>query len=66
MRAECDEFRAALGSAGEGSWRRPPPGIVAAVVRNAHYDSDDAYLAALAAALKHEYAAIIEAGLPAD
>jgi 5-methyltetrahydropteroyltriglutamate--homocysteine methyltransferase len=62
MRAECDEFRAAFGSAGEAFLAAPSPGIVAAVVRNEHYESDDAYLAALAAALRHEYAAIIQAG----
>ncbi len=65
MQAECDEFRAALrnaGATGEAFLAAPSPGIVAAVVQNRHYDSDDAYLAALAAALRQEYQAIIAAG----
>ncbi|MGG5819767.1 hypothetical protein [Falsiroseomonas sp. HW251] len=65
MAAECAEFRAALdaaGATGEAFLAAPSPGIVAAVVRNEHYDSDDAYLDALAAALRHEYRAIVEAG----
>ncbi|WP_372619027.1 epoxyalkane--coenzyme M transferase [Falsiroseomonas sp.] len=66
MRAECAEFRNALSAAGAGQRQAfmaaPSPGIVAAVVQNKHYDTDDAYLAALAKALRAEYAAIIEAG----
>jgi 5-methyltetrahydropteroyltriglutamate--homocysteine methyltransferase len=66
MAAECAEFRAALAAAGkpaaEAFLAAPSPGIVAAVVQNQHYDSDAAYLAALAAALREEYAAIIAAG----
>lgn len=66
MRAECAEFRHALATTGadtrEAFLAAPSPGIVAAVVQNEHYDSDHAYLAALAAALQTEYAAIIEAG----
>jgi 5-methyltetrahydropteroyltriglutamate--homocysteine methyltransferase len=66
MTAECGEFRAALDGSGakvvEAFLAAPSPGIVAAVVQNRHYDSDDAYLNALAAALRNEYAAIIAAG----
>ena len=64
MAAECAEFRAALGAApAEGGFlAAPSPGIVAAVVQNRHYATEDAYLAALAAALRHEYQAIIAAG----
>jgi len=65
MAAECAEFRSALanaGAAGEAFLAAPSPGIVAAVVQNRHYDSDDAYLNALASALQREYRAIIEAG----
>jgi 5-methyltetrahydropteroyltriglutamate--homocysteine methyltransferase len=63
MAAECAEFRDALGSApGAAFLAAPSPGIVAAVVQNRHYDTEDAYLAALGAALRHEYVAIIEAG----
>lgn len=67
MDAECAEFQAALapeaGRYTEAFLAAPSPGIVAAVVQNRHYDSDEAYLAALAAALRHEYAAILDAGL---
>jgi 5-methyltetrahydropteroyltriglutamate--homocysteine methyltransferase len=66
MRAECEEFRAALGAAGrqagDAFLAAPSPGIVAAVVQNRHYESDEAYLAALAEALRAEYAAIVAAG----
>jgi 5-methyltetrahydropteroyltriglutamate--homocysteine methyltransferase len=40
----------------------PSPGIVAAAMKTAWYDGEEAYLAALADALKVEYAAIVEAG----
>lgn len=66
MQAECDEFRAALDAARPaplGAFlAAPSPGIVASVVQNLHYDSEDAYLAALADALAHEYRAILDAG----
>ncbi len=59
---ECAEFRAVLDGAGKGFVEpfltAPSPGIVAAAIRNEHYDSDDAYLAALGAALQVEYEAI--------
>lgn len=60
--AECAHFRAALGEGKEGFMAAPSPGIVAAIVQNRHYPGDAAYLAALAAALREEYAAILEAG----
>lgn len=60
--AECAEFRAALGGDGEGFMAAPSPGIVAAIVQNRHYPTDAAYLAALAAALRQEYEAILAAG----
>jgi 5-methyltetrahydropteroyltriglutamate--homocysteine methyltransferase len=67
MAAELAEFRTALNAAGkppgQAFMAAPSPGIVAAVVQNRHYDSEDAYLAALAAALREEYRAILEAGL---
>ena len=40
----------------------PSPGIVATTMLNQHYDSHEAYLMALAAALANEYRAIHEAG----
>lgn len=66
MAAECVEFRAALDAARPGPLgaflAAPSPGIVASVVQNRHYDSEEAYLAALADALAHEYRAILDAG----
>ncbi len=66
MEAECAEFRAALEAAGkpaaEAFLAAPSPGIVAAVVQNQHYESEEAYLSALSAALREEYSAIIHAG----
>jgi len=41
----------------------PSPGIVATTMVNAHYDSHEAYLNALARELRHEYLAIHKAGL---
>ena len=40
----------------------PAPGLIALAMRNAHYDSEQAYLDALAAALRVEYSKIAEAG----
>ncbi len=63
--AECEDFRRVL-DATEGFVEpfltAPSPGIVAAAMRNEHYDSEDAYLAALAGALQVEYEAIVEHG----
>ena len=39
------------------------PGVVALFQPNQHYADDDAYLQALAGALRHEYHAIVDAGL---
>jgi 5-methyltetrahydropteroyltriglutamate--homocysteine methyltransferase len=66
IRAECADFRAALDKADGGFLEAfltaPSPGIVAAAMKNAWYDSEDAYLAALADALRVEYEAIVAAG----
>ena len=40
----------------------PSPGIVAAAVRNAHYDTERRYLEALGEALRIEYEAIVRSG----
>lgn len=69
--AECARLSAALKEAGEeagqpglaGFMTAPSPGIVATTLQNRHYDSDDAYLDALADGLRQEYAAILQAGL---
>jgi 5-methyltetrahydropteroyltriglutamate--homocysteine methyltransferase len=62
VEAECDEFQAAMnevGSFAEPFMTAPSPGIVAAAMRNEHYDTEDAYLAALGSALRVEYEAIV-------
>ncbi len=63
---ECRDFRAVLDEAGSGFvepfMTAPSPGIVAAAVLNEHYASEEAYLAALAAALRVEYQAIVAHG----
>jgi 5-methyltetrahydropteroyltriglutamate--homocysteine methyltransferase len=41
----------------------PSPGIVASTMLNAFYDSNEAYLAAIAREMRHEYQAIHNAGL---
>jgi 5-methyltetrahydropteroyltriglutamate--homocysteine methyltransferase len=63
---ECAEFRAALDKFGnpfvEPFLTAPSPGIVAAALRNDHYPSEEAYLAALGEALRVEYEAIVNHG----
>jgi 5-methyltetrahydropteroyltriglutamate--homocysteine methyltransferase len=63
---ECDDFAAELagqrGEYVEAFMTAPSPGILAAIVQNEHYDSLESYLAAIGAALKVEYDAIIKAG----
>jgi 5-methyltetrahydropteroyltriglutamate--homocysteine methyltransferase len=64
--AECADFRAALAAAGahfaETFVTAPSPGIIAAAMKNEYYETEEAYLAAIGAALREEYAAIVEAG----
>jgi 5-methyltetrahydropteroyltriglutamate--homocysteine methyltransferase len=66
VHAECDDFRAALDVADGGFVEpfltAPSPGIVAAAIKNEHYDTEDAYLDALADALRVEYEAIVGHG----
>jgi 5-methyltetrahydropteroyltriglutamate--homocysteine methyltransferase len=64
--AECQDFRDALDAADGGFVEpfltAPSPGIVAAAMKNEHYDSEEAYLAALADALRVEYEVIVRHG----
>jgi 5-methyltetrahydropteroyltriglutamate--homocysteine methyltransferase len=64
---ECRYFEAVLmenpNSFVEPFMSAPSPGIVASAVRNEHYDTLAAYLAALGKALKVEYEAIVSHGL---
>ena len=64
--AECQDFQAALEAADGGFVEpfltAPSPGIIAAAMKNEHYATEEAYLAALADALKVEYEAIVGHG----
>jgi 5-methyltetrahydropteroyltriglutamate--homocysteine methyltransferase len=66
LKAEIADFRAALDERRNGFVEpfltAPSPGIIAAAMKNEYYDSFDAYLTAVAAALKIEYEAIVAAG----
>ncbi|MBM3492408.1 MAG: hypothetical protein FJX68_18610 [Alphaproteobacteria bacterium] len=66
IEAECDDFAAALRERQTGFVEpfltAPSPGIVAAAMRNDHYDSMRAYLTALADALRVEYEAAVRHG----
>ena len=53
----------AAGAFAETFMTAPSPGIVATTLMNAHYDSHEAYVNALATELAKEYRAIHEAGL---
>ena len=63
---ECEDFRAALdeteGGFVEPFLTAPSPGIVAAAMKNEYYDTEEAYLDALADALRVEYEAIVAHG----
>lgn len=63
---ECAIFRAALDAAApalaEPFLTAPSPGIVAAAMHNDWYDSEEAYINALADALRIEYRGIVEHG----
>jgi 5-methyltetrahydropteroyltriglutamate--homocysteine methyltransferase len=66
IEAECADFRAAIGAAGDGRAEpfltAPSPGIIATIVQNEHYDSFDRYLEALGDALQPEYETIVRHG----
>ena len=66
VEAECADFRKALDETGtefvETFVTAPSPGIIAAAMKNEHYDTEEAYLDALAAALKNEYETIVRRG----
>src|SRR5580692_6063181 len=64
--AECTDFRTALDETDthfvEPFVTAPSPGIIAGAMKNEHYDTEEAYLDALGAALKPEYERIVERG----
>ena len=63
---ECRDFRDVLrehpDAFVETFMSAPSPGILAAAIRNQHYDSEEAYLSALGKALRVEYEAIVRNG----
>src|SRR5260370_9803441 len=64
--AECSDFRRALDETDtdfvEPFVTAPSPGIIAGAMKNEHYDTEEAYLAALGHALKPEYEAVVRHG----
>ena len=66
IEAECRDFSGVLdanpGAFSEAFMNAPSPGIVAAAIKNQHYDTDLKYLQALGEALRVEYEAIVRAG----
>jgi len=66
VEAECADFQKALDDTGtrfvEPFLTAPSPGIIAGAMKNEYYDSEEAYLAALAAALRGEYETIVKRG----
>src|ERR1700684_1826894 len=68
---ECTDFRQVLegrqraGKSGlvEAFLTAPSPGIVVAAIKNEHYDTEDAYLAAVGRALQVEYEPIAAQGI---
>ena len=66
LNAEIADFRTALEAKPNGFvepfMTAPSPGIIAAAMKNEYYDSDEAYLAAVAAAIQVEYEAIVKNG----
>jgi 5-methyltetrahydropteroyltriglutamate--homocysteine methyltransferase len=67
LEREIAGYQRALAEAGgafaESFWTSPSPGIVACALENAHYPSLEAYVDAVAAALRTEWEAILAAGL---
>jgi 5-methyltetrahydropteroyltriglutamate--homocysteine methyltransferase len=66
VNAECADFRGVLDATRnpftEPFLTAPSPGMVSAIVLNEHYPTEEAFLAALGAALRVEYKAIVDAG----
>jgi 5-methyltetrahydropteroyltriglutamate--homocysteine methyltransferase len=66
VESECSDFRAALAGKRQGFVEpfltAPSPGIIVGAMKNEYYDTEENYLAAVGAALKVEYDAIIRNG----
>jgi 5-methyltetrahydropteroyltriglutamate--homocysteine methyltransferase len=64
LESEIARFKTiAAGKFAEQFMTAPSPGIISTTMLNAHYDSHDAYLDALAREMRNEYQAIHKAGL---
>jgi 5-methyltetrahydropteroyltriglutamate--homocysteine methyltransferase len=69
LEREIARFQEAVRAAGafsESFLTAPSPGIISSTMLNAWYDSQDAYLTALAREMRHEYMTIHRAGLIAQ
>ena len=64
-RADVDNLKAALSAvkAAEGFMSAASPGVVSLFFRNDHYKDQDAYLEAIAEAMRDEYETVAKAGL---
>jgi 5-methyltetrahydropteroyltriglutamate--homocysteine methyltransferase len=62
---DADNLKAALQQvkAGEGFLSAASPGVISLFFRNTHYPSHEAYLFAIAEAMRHEYETVAGAGL---
>jgi 5-methyltetrahydropteroyltriglutamate--homocysteine methyltransferase len=62
---DADNLRAALGqvTAAEGFLSAASPGVVSLFFHNSHYPTHEAYVFAIAEAMRHEYQAVARAGL---
>jgi 5-methyltetrahydropteroyltriglutamate--homocysteine methyltransferase len=65
LRNDIERLKAAMSAAGatEGFLNAASPGVIALFQPNEHYPTQDAYLGALAEAMRAEYEAIVAAGL---
>jgi 5-methyltetrahydropteroyltriglutamate--homocysteine methyltransferase len=61
--ARLQHAAAEVGAFKESFMTAPSPGIISTTMLNAHYDSQEGYLNALAREMSHEYRAIHQAGL---
>ncbi len=66
LKTELSDFRATLDARQQGFvepfYTAPSPGIIVGAMKNEYYDTEDAYLAAVAKALQIEYEAIVKNG----
>jgi 5-methyltetrahydropteroyltriglutamate--homocysteine methyltransferase len=64
VRTDTGNLAAALAgvSAAEGFLTAASPGVISLFFRNDHYPSHEAYLQAIAEAMRHEYEAVVHAG----